>query len=111
MPKVYVPQQPSKFDSATRLWIPTMNLDSAKRYGDITVLLPPNANRLNTAPLVNVIKVLMGGYTIDDFIVAVGDPSLIGICVAIASRATGGKFNMLKWDRLTSDYIKVEVAI
>jgi hypothetical protein len=111
MNKVYVPQQPSRFDSATKLWIPTINVDSAREFGEIVVMLPPNANRLHTAPLVAALKEQLALFTRDDYIVALGDPSLIAAAACIAALKTGGRFNMLKWDRMTSSYIPVEIVI
>lgn len=111
MTKVYVPQQPSRFDSATRLWIPTINLDSAKAFGEVLVMLPPNANRLHTAPLVAALKEQMAECTAEDYIVAVGDPSLIAAAACIAARKTGGLLRMLKWDRMSSTYIPVEIQL
>lgn len=109
--RVYVPQQPSRFDQATRLWIPTINLDSAKAFGDVTVMLPPNANRLHTAPLIAALKEQMNDLNEHDYIVAVGDPSLIAAAACIASRKTGGLLRMLKWDRMSSTYIPVEIQL
>lgn len=111
MTKVYVPQQPSRFDSATRLWIPTINLDSAKAFGEVLVMLPPNANRLHTAPLIAALKDQMAECSAEDYIVAVGDPSLIAAAACIATRKTGGLLRMLKWDRMSSTYIPVEIQL
>lgn len=111
MSKVYVPQQPSRFDSATKLWIPTVNVDPARIYGEIIVMLPPNANRLHTAPLVAALKEKMSDFAADDYIVALGDPSLIAAAACIAALKTGGALKMLKWDRMTSNYIPVEILI
>lgn len=111
MSKVYVPQQPSRFDAATRLWIPTINLDPAKQFGEVVVMLPPNANRLHTAPLTAALKDQMAEFTADDYLVAVGDPSLLATAACIAVRKTGGSLRMLKWDRMSSAYIPVEIQL
>ena len=111
MTRVFAPQQPSRFDTSTRLWIPTMNMQPAAKYGELVVLLPPNANRLHTVPLLEALKAGMSDITKDDWLVAVGDPSLIAAAACIASRKTGGILRLLKWDRLTSDYIAAEMTI
>lgn len=111
MSRVFAPQQPSRFDTATRLWIPTMNMQPAEKYGQLVVLLPPNANRLHTVPLLEALKTGMFDYGKDDWLVAVGDPSLIAAAACIATRKTGGLLRLLKWDRLTSDYIAAEMTI
>lgn len=111
MSKVYVPQQPSRYDTATRLWIPTINLDPAKQYGEVVVMLPPNANRLHTAPLVSALKDQMEAYGEEDYLVAVGDPSILAAAACIAARKTGGTLRVLKWDRLSATYIPVEMKL
>jgi len=111
MARVFAPQQPSRFDTATRLWIPTMNMQAAEKYGQLVVLLPPDANRLHIVPLLEALKSGMVTFGADDWLVAVGDPSLIAAAACIAVRKTGGLLRLLKWDRLTSDYIAAEMTI
>lgn len=113
MPKVYAPQHPHRFDAATKLWIPNMNLEPAKRFGDLVVLLPPNANRAHTVPLVNKLKELMADYGDGDYLIAVGDPSLIMACAMIAFKKTtpGKPVRGLKWDKMISDYIVTEIVV
>lgn len=111
MPRVFAPQVPSRFDHATRLWVPAVNISPAERHGDLVVMLPPEANRMHTAPLVAAMKERMRDYGADDFLIAVGDPSLIAAAACIAAVKAGGVLRMLKWDRLTSDYVPVEVRV
>lgn len=110
-PKVYAPQQPSRFDTTLRLWVPTMNMEPARKFGELVVMLPPNANRLHTEPLVAALKERMANFTAEDYLIAIGDPSIIAAAACIAARKTGGVLQLLKWDRLTSDYIHVEIKV
>lgn len=109
-PRVFAPQVPSRYDSATRLWVPTMNLEPAHKYGEVVVILPPNANRLHTAPLIAAMRERMADFCEKDSLVAVGDPTLIAAAALIAARKTGGAVRMLKWDRMAGDYLLVEVS-
>ena len=111
MAKVYAPQVPSKYDPATRLWVPSINLEPAKEFGDLVVMLPPNANRLHINPLIVALREQMKDYGPDDHIVAVGDPSLIAAAACLAAKKTGGLLRILKWDRLSSSYISVEAQV
>jgi hypothetical protein len=110
-PKVYVPQIPSRIDHLTREWVPTVNIQAAAAHGEMVVLLPPNANRLATAQLVTALKERMDDYTTEDWLVAVGDPSLIAAAACIAAKRTGGLLRLLKWDRQTSDYLPTEIRL
>jgi len=111
MSKVYAPQVPSKYDPATKLWVPTLNLDHAKSFGEVVVMLPPNANRLHINPLVTALRDQMKDFTEEDYIIAVGDPSLIAAAACIAARKTGGLLRVLKWDRQSNSYIAVEANV
>lgn len=111
MSRVFAPQLPSRFDATTRLWIPTMNMHAAERFGELIVLLPPNANRLHTAPLLEALKERMADFTAEDWLVAIGDPSLIAAAACLAARKTGGLLRLLKWDRMTSDYLPTEMKL
>lgn len=111
MPKVYAPQVPSRYDAATKLWVPSINLVPANQFGQLVVMLPPNANRLHISPLVTALKEQMKDFGPEDYIVAVGDPSLIAAASCIAVRKTQGLLRILKWDRQTSSYIPVEANV
>ena len=111
MPKVYAPQQPARYDPSTRLWVPSVNLGAASGYGEVVVMLPPNANRLHIHPLIVALKEQMKDYGPEDYIVAVGDPSLIAAAACIATRKTHGLLRILKWDRQTSKYLFAETQI
>ena len=111
MSKVYAPQVPSKYDPATKLWVPSINLDPANTFGEVVVMLPPNANRLHINPLIVALREQMKDFNENDYIVAVGDPSLIAAASCIAVRKTNGLLKILKWDRQTGSYIPVEVQI
>jgi hypothetical protein len=111
MPKVYAPQVPSRYDAATRLWVPSINLDPARVHGELVVMLPPNANRLHIAPLVAALREQMRDYGPEDHIVAVGDPSLIAVTACLAAKKTQGLLRILKWDRQTANYMPVEARV
>lgn len=111
MSKVYAPQVPSKYDPATKLWVPSINLEPATEFGELVVMLPPNANRLHINPLIVALREQMKDFTKDDYIIAVGDPSLIAAASCIAVRKTSGLLRILKWDRQTSSYIPVEANV
>jgi len=111
MPKVYVPQVPSRIDPATRLWIPTVNIEPAKSFGEIEIMLPPAAGRLATVPLMEAMREKMKEFRKGDYVVALGDPSLIAIASCISCLKTGGFLRLLKWDRIASQYLEVEVQL
>lgn len=110
-PRVFVPQLPSRFDRATNLWIPSINIAPAEEHGVLVTLLPPNANRMHTAPLVAAMREKMEDFNENDSVVAVGDPALIMAAGIIAASKTGGEVNVLKWDKLSSQYLRVKLVV
>jgi len=111
MSRVYAPQVPSRYDAATKLWVPMINLHPATLFGEVVIMLPPNANRLHINPLVTALREQMKDFSPEDYVVAVGDPSLLAAAACIAVRKTNGLLRILKWDRQTSAYIPVEANV
>ncbi len=111
MPTVFVPQVPSRFDIGTDSWMPKLDLSPAAKFGKIEILLPPEANRLLVVPLFEMIKEKLAEFSAQDWIVAVGDPTIFAATACYATRKAGGILRLLKWDRKTGDYIPVEIRI
>ena len=45
----------------------------------------------------------------EDYLLAVGDPVIIGISTWLVGETTNGQFNMLKWDKREYRYYPLEV--
>ena len=111
MTTVFVPQMPSKFDHSTNLWIPTVNINPAKRFGEVQIILPPAASRNSIDVCADAIARALENSSPLDVIVALGDPTLYAIAAAIYSRKHSGLLRMLKWDRILGDYLLVEIQL
>lgn len=103
MSRVFIPQLPSRFDSKIKAWVPTVDVDHAKEFGDIVVMLPPEASRLETPQIISLLRNALKDYGPDDYVLAMGDPAIIGIVAAIADRASS-PLRMLRWDKVTRKY-------
>lgn len=110
--KVFLPQVPSRMDKGTRLWVPTVNLEPAKNFGELVVLMPPEASRLHDSPdMLNMLRAKMLSFSDDDYLCCIGDPGLIAFAAITAARMTGGNVKLLKWDRFAGnggDYIVLQ---
>lgn len=109
-PIVYVPQLPARYDPATQVWIPTINIDPAKAWGDIKIMFPQTVSRMATAPLIEAMREIMKEVKADDAVCAVGDPALIAAAACMMTKRTG-VLRLLRWDRYAKDYLLVEVKI
>jgi len=97
---VYVVQQPA----------PNINILSASDFGYLVICLPNRDQAiLSTAPYVQKMKKNLQDFRKQDYLLAVGDPVIIGISTAAVSEVTAGQFNMLKWDKREFRYYPLEV--
>ena len=91
---------------------PKFNIMGALKYGKLKVLLKENTQIvLSPGPIVFELRRLLKDYTSDDYLLLSGDPSVIGIAVAIVSDINNGKFNLLKWDRQEKVYYPLEINL
>ena len=97
---VYVVQQPA----------PNINILSASDFGYLVICLPNRDQAiLSTAPYVQKMKKNLQDFRKEDYLLAVGDPVIIGISTATVANVTNGQFNMLKWDKREHRYYPLEV--
>ena len=91
---------------------PKFNIMGALKYGKLIVLLKENTQIvLSPGPIVFELRRLLKNYTSKDSLLLSGDPSVIGIAVAIVSDINNGKFNLLKWDRQEKVYYPLEINL
>ena len=107
-PIVYVLQELP----GTNIGQPKFNIMGAQKYGKLKVLLKENTQIvLSPGPIVFELRRLLKNYTSKDYLLLSGDPSVIGIAVAIVSDINNGKFNLLKWDRQEKVYYPLEINL
>lgn len=108
---VYVIQEPLKKDPTTGQMIPVMDFRKVLEYGDPIVLLPPGRVSLSPGPTIDALKQSLKDFTDDDYIVSVGDPSAMFIAAMVVGQLNRNRCKLLKWDRESRQYIKVEVDL
>jgi len=91
---------------------PKINIMSAQKYGKFVTLLPEFSQIiLSPGPLVFKLKKLLKNYTVNDYLLLIGDPAIIGVACSIVAEKTNGRFNLLKWDRQEFTYYPVEINL
>ena len=107
-PFVYVIQELP----GTKIGSPKFNIMGAQKYGKLKVLLPEHSQIiLSPGPLIFKLRKLLDKYTPDDYLLLTGDPAIIGVACSIVADKTGGKFNLLKWDRQEKTYYPIEINL
>jgi|TARA_R110002020_G_scaffold202084_5_gene405072 hypothetical protein len=97
---VYVVQKPDE----------SKNILSASKYGDIEFILDRHPDLIfSPGPTVAKVRRKLLEFNQEDYLLLIGDPALIGICVHFALLNNGGRVNLLKWDNREYEYYKIEV--
>ena len=96
----------------TSIGRPKYNIVCAQKFGKLKVLLKENTQIImSPGPIIFELRRLLRDYTSKDYLLLSGDPSVIGIAVAIVSDINNGKFNLLKWDRQEQMYYPLEINL
>ena len=109
--KVYVIQE----IPGTSKGEPKINIVGAASYsstGKFNFLLPEFSQMIfSPGPLIYKLRQGLKNYTSDDYLLLTGDPAIIGVACSIVADKTGGKFNLLKWDRQEKTYYPIEINL
>ena len=91
---------------------PRVDIVSAIRWGDLEALTAAY-EQLHLFPdrIVAQIRAKLDGFGDEDWLLAMGDPAIIGVAFAIAAEINGGRVNLLKWDRMENDYYPVRIDL
>lgn len=100
-PSVWVVQDNGRF-----------NLAMAAEFGEIKTLLPSRVQlQVDTESSVDLIKNKLKDYGDADCILAAGDPAAIGIACAVAAAMNDGYVAILKYDRQSNKYYRVQLDL
>lgn len=92
--------------------VPGKNILPAQQWGMLDVLIPANSQVvLDSGPTVEVIRRKLREFGDKDYLIAIGDPAVIGIACAVAAARNNGRFRLLKWDRQEARYYPVTVSV
>jgi hypothetical protein len=98
---VYVVQKPSA----------NKNILSAEKYGEFEFILGDFPDLMfSPGPTVSMVRKKLKDFSDDDYLLLLGDPAAIGICVHYALQNNTGKAKLLKWDNREHKYYCVEVT-
>lgn len=106
---VYVTQEGAKRVNGE--WVPLYDLTPALVFGPIEVLMPAGSSLFSTVPTVRALTDKLKGFSDDDFLLPMGDPTIMAIASMIASRNNSGRVKILKWDRGYSRYVPLQVDL
>ena len=91
---------------------PKINIMGASQFGQFKFLLPEFSQMIfSPGPLIYKLRQGLKNFHVKDYLLLTGDPAIIGVACSIVSDITGGKFNLLKWDKQERKYYPIEVNL
>lgn len=108
MSRVFIPQDPQRRNRVTGDWERAVDLRPAEKFGELVFILQAGrAPPANT--VVGTMTSFLDTYCDDDYLLPIGDPSLIAVMSIIASDMNDGFIKMLLWDRASHEYNVSEI--
>lgn len=99
--KVYVIQEVSKF-----------NVISAQEFGKLVPVFEEGKQiMLSPGPAIRKAKMILKDFCDDDYLLLIGDPSMIGLACSVAADNNRGKYKVLKYDRRTYTYYPIQIDL
>lgn len=103
-PRVFVVQEPRRLDPGSATMHKTIDLSPAEDYGALHFLFsddrPP---RDQNAVILHLMRAL-DDFTENDYLLPTGAPCLIVWAGIIAANKTGGRLQLLEWERRPQQY-------
>ena len=98
--------------AGTKSCNPKINIMGASHYGKFKFLLPEFSQMIfSPGPLIYKLRQGLKNFKQGDYLLLTGDPAIIGVACSIVHELTGGKFNLLKWDKQERRYYPIEINI
>lgn len=111
MPRVFVIHNPNTVNDRGRLQR-KYDLSDAERFGTLVDVMAAQDNPFHEGGadrLVTKMHTVLYDYQPEDYLLLIGSPIFIGMCVAIAADQTDGRVNLLQWNGTRRAYIPVVV--
>ena len=98
---VYVIQEVSKF-----------NVITAQEYGSLIPIFEEGKQiMLSPGPAVLKAKMMLKDFNDKDYLLLIGDPSMIGLACSVAADYNRGRYKVLKYDRRSFTYYPIQIDI
>ena len=98
--------------AGTQAGNPKINIMGAADYGQFKFLLPEFSQMIfSPGPLIYKLRQGLKDFKKKDYLLLTGDPAIIGVACSIVSDITGGKYNLLKWDKQERKYYPIEINL
>jgi hypothetical protein len=109
---VYVPQVPLTSNGGQDTVRPRVDLRPAERYGKLCYLIEwVNLDEVNPTALLYELREKLKNYNDDDYLLMVGNPTLMALAALVASEQNDGRISLLYWRREKRSYHIVDIDL
>lgn len=93
-------------------WSPKFDFIPAQEFGRLVYLLDPKTNQSDPQRVIEALHEQLRHYTVEDYLLLVGNPCLIGWATAIAAQhSEGAVVKMLQWSGKDRKYVPVVAKV
>lgn len=100
--RVFLANEPLAFDHATGVMKRNINLEPAKRYGDLVILLPGRPST-DADEILPALEQGLSSASAQDYLLLAGSPAFM-IWAAVIAAKKCPNIRMLNWDKQTKAY-------
>ena len=100
MPKVFIPQLPTRWDQATAARVPAIDVNSAAAFGELVVMFDAATTRTSAIRRMKTHSREIGR---GDLVMAVGDVTLLTLAL-VHTVLRHGSATLLRWDNDSKSY-------
>ena len=86
MPAVYVTQEKAR--KVDGHWVSEFDLTPAVEYGNVEILMPPGHSFFSPVPVIRALREKLKDFSDDDYLLPIGDPSIMVAAAMIAGEKT-----------------------
>lgn len=88
-----------------------MDLRPAESFGEIRFVVPKDESVFRTDDLVRIIDRGLYGYSHEDYLLPVGNPTIIGMVFAVLVERYSSDFNVLHWAARERQYVPLKFSL
>lgn len=109
MSRVFVVQRTRKYNRETQELEDKFPLKPLYRWGEVVEVLTPTAKPFNAKNIIREMRTVFEDFNDDDFILPVGNTSLIGMAITVAQEANNGRCKLLQWSPTNKCHVQIIV--
>lgn len=105
---VYVPQNMHHRDRLDGILKPKFDLSPAETWGTLVELVSPTAKPFNANVLIEEMREKLKDFSDADFILPIGNASILAMAVSVAQDMNQGRVRLLQWSGTNQSHVVIQ---